>query len=59
MTTLIKLTSYASLVGVASLNTRSACKLSVIKDYKYVFITFGVNSAVQVQSLKGGIWTAK
>ena len=37
---------YASLVDAASLNTRSTCKLSVI-------------SAVQVQSMKGGIWTAK
>ena len=46
--------SYGSLVAAASLNTRSFCKLCVISA-----VVPHSSPALQVQSMKGGIWTKK
>ena len=59
--------SYGSLVAATLLNTRSTCKLSVIKDSTATQLTiYSVISAValhfslpltSLHSMKGGIWT--
>ena len=46
--------SCSSLVAAASLNTRSICKLDVISA-----MALHSSPALQVQSMKGGIWMTK